>query len=172
MKISKYLILYIVTHATISFAAVPPSENLIIAIVNQNLPAVQQYIAAHGNVNVKAPSQAPAIVLAAIKPPVEHGSFNPTIALNMVNALIAAGANVNAACMTGYTALMAAIESNNLAMVNAFIAAKANVNAIAGSVTPLILAENPRPTRGTNGQWIPTTPNQAIISALKAAGAK
>lgn len=178
-----------VVYSTISFAAVPPASNLFTAINNQNLPAVQQYIAAKGNVNVNMNGMSalmiavnagpnPTIALNIVKALIAAGANvnvivggqtpllaavgNQNINLGIVNALIAAGANVNAVYL-GYSVLMIAVQMQNLSVVNALIAAKANVNFKSPSLNNLTALQVAERT--------PTT-SALIIKALKAAGAK
>lgn len=147
-------------------AAHPPTT-LLEAAQQNNLPAFQKFMAATPtpNINLKNGDNDTALMLA-----VQHG--NET----MINALIAAKANLEIQDSLGYTALTWAVQNNNAAIVNALIAAKANVNVRDNYGTILQLAQ--QNYNFNNGkiekEFNPSASvnSLAILNALKAAGAK
>ncbi len=130
-------------------------EMFVHAVSDGNLEAVRAFLELGMSANTKSGSRDHVLVLAAqscgADPKEDRGAI--------VEALLAAKADVKAADQNGSTALLWAVSSCPVGTVKALVAAGANVNARArGGATPLMMAEFGK--------------RDDVVAILKRAGAK
>jgi ankyrin repeat protein len=106
---------------------------LVFALQDQRYEAAKILIAAGAKVNVKAGEQqlTPLMIAAAQTSPAEGAVFLPSSArpIDIAQALINRGANVNAEDKDGMTALMVAASHNNAPMIGLLMQSGANAAA-------------------------------------------